>query len=765
MIPQQHLKLELQLGTLVAHETEGGSKKRSSKVEEQRGTAAVQETEGITMMRSSEACSPRGGYAHHEHRRTDGWTSTPRGKDNDEASSQPLVKTEGEEDAQDTIEYTGCSSSCDLRAGERLPKQGPLGDEHPERIPEEHLGEQMIHRVGEAGSIVLQISRSLSVFENESKEVQETTSAAAKKKDECVDKDAEILRLIEEMRKMPKEERQRLKELSKEKKCIRDKKRMKRHHDIERILEEFKGVRNIPRIKTAKKRVLITKIKNKKGECITSRKGIADTFGEFYKRLYEDSGKDNSEHETKDDKRIPEITSEELQSAISKLKAGKSPDGNGIRAEDIKDCSDETREMMRQIFNEVIKRNNFTPEEWKKVKIKVICKKGDVEDVSNYRPICSLPAMYKLFSTILYGRLYPMLDQNQAGDQAGFRKTYQTTDHLATYRMLEQKCQEWGIKMWTATVDFMKAFDSISHNSIWEALLSCNVDHGYVCLLRKFYKDQKASVQTDEESEIFDIQKGSKQGDPMSSLLFNTVLQYALKNVIQRWQKKKGMGIYLSDQERDCLTNLRFADDVMLFATSKEQIQKMMNEFKKATEKVGLRIHPDKTKILINQSTINSNTKRYIKIGEMSIEILAKSESMKYLGQRISFHQQETLEIKCRIRAAWATFHKHRQELTSKKYMLKLRLRLFDSTVSPTLCYAAGTWTPSREHERMIQWTQRKMLRLIIQTKRKYKKKLKSKLSYVQLKKEMTTKQKIVALMTKAAMIRAPNLKMIWTAE
>ena len=76
-------------------------------------------------------------------------------------------------------------------------------------------------------------------------------------------------------------------------------------------------------------------------------------------------------------------------------------------------------------------------------------------------------------------------------------------------------------------------------------------------------------MQTDEETEIFDIQKGSKQCDPMSSLLFNTVLQYALNNVIQRWQRKKGMGIYLSDQERDCLTNLRFADDVMLFATSK----------------------------------------------------------------------------------------------------------------------------------------------------------------------------------------------------
>ena len=96
--------------------------------------------------------------------------------------------------------------------------------------------------------------------------------------------------------------------------------------------------------------------------------------------------------------------------------------------------------------------------------------------------------------------------------------------------------------MWTATVDFTKAFDSISHISFWEALKSCNVDHEYVRFLRKIYRDQQASVQTDEESEIFDIQKGSKQGDPMSSLLFNTVLQYSLKDEIQRWQKQKRNG-------------------------------------------------------------------------------------------------------------------------------------------------------------------------------------------------------------------------------
>ena len=159
--------------------------------------------------------------------------------------------------------------------------------------------------------------------------------------------------------------------------------------------------------------------------------------------------------------------------------------------------------------------------------------------------------------------------------------------------------------------------------------------------------------------------------------------------------------------DRDCFTNLIFADDVMLFAISKEQIRKMMCEFKKATEKVGLRIHPDKTKILSNQSTINSDTTKHIEVDDMSIEILTRNESVKYLGQRISFYQQETTEIKSRIRAGWATFHKYRRELTSKNDMLKHRLRLFDATVSPTICYAAGTWAPNKEHERMIQSTQR----------------------------------------------------------
>ena len=170
--------------------------------------AVAQEIERRSMKCSSTVANQRSVPAQHEHRRQDGWTSTPRGSDDEKKGSER-----------------------DMTAGERLPNQRPHGDEHLEHNPEEHLVAQVPHQDEEAGSI---------------KEVRVTTSAAAKESGEFLDKDAEILRVIEERRSTPKEEKQRLKDLSKRIKNASEKKRMKRQQDIQRILEEFKGVRNIP---------------------------------------------------------------------------------------------------------------------------------------------------------------------------------------------------------------------------------------------------------------------------------------------------------------------------------------------------------------------------------------------------------------------------------------------------------------------------------------------------------------------------------------
>ena len=145
--------------------------------------------------------------------------------------------------------------------------------------------------------------------------------------------------------------------------------------------------------------------------------------------------------------------------------------------------------------------------------------------------------------------------------------------------------------MWVAAVDFMKAFDTISHKSLWNALEQFGIESQYVSLLRRLYADQQATVLTDKESDVFEIKRKTKQGDPLSSLLFNTVLQVALKDDLTRWQEK-GMGIRLGDSEADCFTDLRLADDVLLFSTSLEQLQKMMCYFEKSTERVGLKFSP-----------------------------------------------------------------------------------------------------------------------------------------------------------------------------
>ena len=128
----------------------------------------------------------------------------------------------------------------------------------------------------------------------------------------------------------------------------------------------------------------------------------------------------------------------------------------------------------------------------------------------------------------------------------------------------------------------------------------------------------------------------------MSSLLFNTVLQYSLKEEIQRWQKKKGMGIYLSDHDRDCVTNLRFADDVMLFATSKRTDTESDASIQEGQpRKWDSGFTQTRRRFSATRAPSIRTQKKHIEVGDMSIEILTRNDSVKYLGQRISTNKKQ----------------------------------------------------------------------------------------------------------------------------
>ena len=149
----------------------------------------------------------------------------------------------------------------------------------------------------------------------------------------------------------------------------------------------------------------------------------------------------------------------------------------------------------------------------------------------NYRPIAIIPILYKLFSRLIYNSLETKLDQPQCPDQAGFRHNYSTEDHLYTTTILHEKADEYQINLWTAAVDFQKAFDSVSHDKLWYTLARQDIPQPYIQLIRKLYEDQTGTVKTDRVSRSFNLERGVKQGDPLSSLLFNAVLEQIFKDL------------------------------------------------------------------------------------------------------------------------------------------------------------------------------------------------------------------------------------------
>ena len=119
--------------------------------------------------------------------------------------------------------------------------------------------------------------------------------------------------------------------------------------------------------------------------------------------------------------------------------------------------------------------------------------------------------------------------------------------------------------LWTITVDFKKAFDTVNHLCIWTALAEQGVPHTYIDVLRRLYTGQTGKVKCDRLSKAFDIQRGTRQGDPISPVLFNACLEHIMRKLKKKWLSKS-WGLQVGRSEP--LLNLRFADDLLLIGRS-----------------------------------------------------------------------------------------------------------------------------------------------------------------------------------------------------
>ena len=162
--------------------------------------------------------------------------------------------------------------------------------------------------------------------------------------------------------------------------------------------------------------------------------------------------------------------------------------------------------------------------------------------------------------------------------------------------------------------------------------------------------------------------RGTKQGDPLSSLLFNEVLEDVFRDIRPKWGAKHA-GLEISLSAKEYLSSLCFADDVVLIATSASQLSMMIQDLRDAAAKRGLKIHSGKTKVLTNAAAVLAATPpSSIAVSGERYEVLIHEGCAKYLGRTICYNDPHEAEFSNRVSKAWAAFSKHKRELTDRRH-------------------------------------------------------------------------------------------------
>ena len=143
-------------------------------------------------------------------------------------------------------------------------------------------------------------------------------------------------------------------------------------------------------------------------------------------------------------------------------------------------------------------------------------------------------------------------------------------------------------------IDYAKAFGCVDHNKLWKILKEMEIPDHLTCLLRNLYVGQEATVRTGHETtDWFQIGKAVRQGCILSLCFFNIYAEYIMRNA---GLEEPQAGIKIAG--RNININPRYADDTTLMAESEEELKSLLMKVKEESEKVGLKLNIQKTKIM-----------------------------------------------------------------------------------------------------------------------------------------------------------------------
>ena len=204
-------------------------------------------------------------------------------------------------------------------------------------------------------------------------------------------------------------------------------------------------------------------------------------------------------------------------------------------------------------------------------------------------------------------------------------------------------------------------------------------------------------------SRNFTITARVKQGCVLSPRLFSATLEWALRG----WKNvSQGAGIDLRDGLPN-LIELRFADDILLFANSGPEAAQLLDKLIVAVGRAGLILNAAKSVVLTNQA---QPPPTLVIREDVVVKVLDRNRGQKWLGCMLT----AAGSMRRGVDLLYQCFHSNRWILQNRKTSVLSRLKYFDSVVSSMVCFASGHRTIYKDHLLRLDISFRTLCRAIV---------------------------------------------------
>ena len=333
-----------------------------------------------------------------------------------------------------------------------------------------------------------------------------------------------------------------------------------------------------------------------------------------------------------DEKAKSPFSMEEAQLALFSLNKTSAPGRSGITPPMILALGDPALEVYLEYINEMWV-DGKTSKFWREINARMLHKGGEVKDPSNYRPISLVETGQKIIGTMIKNRLERALEKGWSAAQRGFRKGKSTAEHLmAVTAVLQARKLSGAGPFEMAFLDISKAFDSPplwALNRILEEMGLPESPRNAILTLQR--NSEMTLLFGDEETGSFEAKSGFRQGDPLSPLLFNLVLDPILKF----WEWK----FHGFDEAGVRWKVAAFADDICI-GSSKNELREMLRVFIEYGDWCGLKMNAKKSAVWAEGVADKSPYEG----------ILISDDPYKYLGivldSKLRFEKEKDLILK-----------------------------------------------------------------------------------------------------------------------